>query len=253
MRFPTRLHRGRLQRRYKRFLADVELEETGELVQAHCPNPGSMSGCDRPGSLVLLSHHPESKRKLLYSWEMVRVGRRWVGINTALTNRIVEHGLRNDRIPELSGFDEIRREVPYGERSRVDFVLRDAEGDCYVEVKNVTLADRGVARFPDSVTARGAKHLRELLLLARQGTRAVMLFLVNRGDCDRVEVAEEIDPTYAQELLKAVEGGVEVLAYDARVTARSITVAKRLPFRLPSSGRRSLPPLVRSRAASRGR
>jgi len=231
MRFPTPLIPGRLLRRYKRFLADVRLDD-GEVVTAHCPNPGSMKGVLRIGGRVLLSDSDNPARKLRYTWELARLGRIWAGVNTMRTNRVVEDALRRDRIPELTGYEEIRPEAPMGERRRVDFLLSTGEDLCYVEVKNVSLAEGTTALFPDSVTARGTAHLVELTALAEQGRRAVMLYLVNRADCDRAGPARAIDPTYAEHLDIAVKAGVETLAYRARSGRRGIRIEKRLPFEL---------------------
>ena len=230
VRFQGKTSRATLVRRYKRFLADVR-DEAGEQLTVHCANSGSMLGCDAQNSEVLLSESPNRKRKLRHTWELVRVGRSWVGINTMMPNRVVEDAVRGDHIEELCGFRTIRREVPYGRNSRVDLRLEDP-GICYVEVKNVTLARGGVAQFPDAVTARGAKHLSELRAMVGCGHRAVMFFLVNRGDCTRMEPARDIDPHYADELERALEAGVEVIVYRARVGVRGIRVAERIPFRL---------------------
>jgi sugar fermentation stimulation protein A len=230
VRFQGTTYRAKLVRRYKRFLADVQ-DEAGKLVTVHCANPGSMLGCDTPDSEVLISESPNLKRKLRYTWELVRVGRSWVGINTMMSNRVVEEAVRAGRVQELRGFRILRREVPYGRNSRVDMRLEDP-GVCYVEVKNVTLARGKVAQFPDAVTARGSKHLSELRQVVRCGQRAVMFFLINRGDCTNMAPARDIDPHYADELGQAVEQGVEVLAYRARVGVRGIRVAERIPFTL---------------------
>lgn len=231
MRFPTPLLPGRLLRRYQRFLADVRLD-TGEIVTAHCANPGSMKGLLREGARVLLSVSDDPKRKLRHSWELVRVGRHWACVNTAQPNRIVAEALAKGRIPELAGYDTIRPEAPMGERRRVDFLLSGAEGRCWVEVKNVTLADGSVARFPDSVTARGTAHLEELMERKRAGDRAAMLYVVNRGDCDRCGPAADIDPVYAGTLARAVAAGVETLAYRTRVGPAGVTLSHRVPFAL---------------------
>ena len=231
MRFAAPLVPGRLLRRYKRFLADVLLDD-GSEVTAHCPNPGSMMGLLRPRARVLLSESDAPHRKLRYSWELVRVGRTWAGINTMRTNRVVEDALRRRRIPELAGWSEIRAEAPLGECRRVDFLLREDGRPCWVEVKNVTLADGNVARFPDAVTARGTAHLVELTGRVREGDRAVMLYLVNRGDCSWAGPAADIDPVYADTLREALDAGVEALAYRARAGRSGNRVEQRIPFRL---------------------
>ena len=231
VRFQGQTSRARLLRRYKRFLADVRVE-SGEIQTVHCPNSGSMLGCDDPGSEVLISESPNKKRKLSHTWELVRVGRWWVGVNTMMPNLVVEEAVARGRVEELAGYGSVRREVPYGRNSRIDLCLEDP-GRCYVEVKNVTLARGDVALFPDAVTARGAKHLVELRSVVRGGQRAVMFFLVNRGDCTSMEAAADIDPNYAAELARAVAAGVEVIACRARVGVGGIRVEGRIPFRSP--------------------
>ena len=233
MKFPDPLIRGRLARRYKRFLADVELEN-GQVVVAHCANPGSMLGLVAPGSEVWLSPSRNPDRKLKFSWELIAVDGHLVGINTALPNGIVEEAIRAGAIAELTGYDNLRREVRYGRNSRIDILL-ESEGrpPCYVEVKNVHLK-RGpeAAEFPDSVTARGAKHLVELAEAVEAGSRSVMVYLVQRGDCTRFEIAADIDPEYDRTLRMAMARGVEALCYSCKVGPETIAVDRRLPLAL---------------------
>ncbi len=231
MKFSDPLLPGRLQRRYKRFLADVELE-SGETVTVHCPNPGSMLGLAEPGAKVWLSPARNPQRKLRYSWELVDLDGLLVGINTGHPNGIVAEALAAARIPELAGYADIKREVRYGRNSRIDLLLQDGgRPACYVEVKNVHLLRRPrVAEFPDSVTARGTKHLGELAAMAEAGQRAVMLYLVQRGDCARVEIAADIDPVYDRALREARERGVEALCYACRVSPESIELDRALPL-----------------------
>jgi len=229
MELPQPLLRGRLLQRYKRFLADIRLD-SGEMVTAHCPNSGSMLGCKEPGSEVLLSRAENSKRKLRFTWELVRVGETWVGINTMRTNRVVEHALRQRQIVSLREFETLQREVPYGENSRVDFLMTTAAGDIFIEVKNVTLAEDGLALFPDAVTARGTKHLRELMRVVKSGKRGVMFFLVNRSDTTAFRPAAHIDPVYSENLAAAVAAGVEVLVYDVEINRERIDVRNSLPW-----------------------
>lgn len=229
MLLPDPLVLGTLVRRYKRFLADVRFDDGAE-VTAHVANTGSMRGCAEPGSRVALSHHPDRGRKLPWSWELVRVGEAWIGINTARTNHVVEEGVREGLVPELAGYAELRREVPYRPGTRFDLLLSGGRRRCWVEVKNVTLRDGAAARFPDAVTSRGLKHLDGLAHAVRAGDRAVCFFLVNRGDCERFGPAGEIDPAYARELVAAARAGVELLAYRADVGLGSIRVAHRLPL-----------------------
>lgn len=223
---------GRLIKRYKRFLADVALED-GSLVTAHCPNSGSMLGCNLPGSPVMLSLSPNPNRKLAYTWELVQVDGFWVGLNTMLPNWLAEEAILDGTIVELQGYQNLRREVPYGsERSRIDILLEGDQGRCFVEVKNVTLVERGLALFPDAVTERGQKHLRELMEVVRNGGRGVILFTVQRGDGAAVAPADGIDPVYGRLLREAVKKGVEALAYRALVRPEDIRLTERLAVRL---------------------
>jgi sugar fermentation stimulation protein A len=230
VRFPDPLIRGRLLRRYKRFLSDIELE-SGEIVVAHCANPGSMTGLKDTGAPVWLSPSRNPKRKLKYSWELIQVDGHMVGINTAWPNRIVEEAVTAQLVPELAGYPSLRREVPYGRNSRIDLLLEAADRPpCYLEVKNVHLRrTAGLAEFPDSVTKRGAKHLRELSEMADRGARAVMFFLVQRGDCTSFQVAADIDPDYDRALHAALDHGVEVLCYSCRVGEEAIELDRPLP------------------------
>lgn len=230
MQFSEPLVAGTLLQRYKRFLADVRLAD-GTVVTAHCANSGSMLGCKEPGSPVMLSYKPDPKRKLPYSWELVQVGSSWVGVNTSLPNRLVAEAIAQGRIPELGGYARIQPEQRYGVNSRIDLLLSDPDrGLCYVEVKNVTLAEGELALFPDSVTERGTKHLRELSQMVREGHRAVMVYLVQREDCRRFRMAEAIDPTYARAFEAARAEGVEALCYACAVRPEGIEVQTRLPI-----------------------
>lgn len=230
MRFDSELVPGKLIQRYKRFLADVEMAD-GRVVTAHCANPGSMMGVNDPGAKVWLSPSPNPKAKLPFRWEIIEVGGALVGINTSRPNRIVEEAIANGEIEELTGYGGIRREVKYGENSRIDLLLEEP-GTCYVEVKNVTLRRAGRAEFPDAVTKRGAKHLRELMEVVKSGGRAVMFYLAQRDDCDEFGVADDIDPEYGRLLREAVEAGVEALAYACAVSPRAIEIRRPLPIRL---------------------
>ncbi len=234
MLFTEPLIPARLARRYKRFLADVILAD-GQMVTVHCANPGAMLGLAVPGTPVYLSRAANPARKLPWSWELARIGDGLVGINTAQPNRLVEEALRAGAIPELAGYAGLRREVGYGTRSRVDFLLTSpGRPDCYVEVKNVHLkrdaAVPGLAEFPDSVTARGTRHLEELALRAAAGDRAVMLYLVQREDCDRCTIAGDIDPRYAAALRQALAAGLETLCYSCSVSLAGIRLDRRLTF-----------------------
>lgn len=227
VRFRAPLIPGRLLRRYKRFLVDVSLAN-GRRVTAHCPNSGSLLGCTRAGSPVYLSYHPDAHRRFVYTWEMIRVGRTWVGINTLSPNRLVLEAIGDGTLRELQGYEQIQREVRVGQRSRLDLCLLSKTGRCYVEVKNVTLRLGDLAAFPDAITERGTKHLRELTRLARRGCRAALVFVVQRGDCGAFRPAWEIDPEYCRWLGRALAAGVRVLPYRARVNARGIRLVHRL-------------------------
>ena len=224
-----------LQRRYKRFLSDIDLN--GETVVAHCANPGAMTGLNAAGSEVWLSANRNPKAKLDWRWELVRVGEHLVGINTAHPNGIVAEAIEAGLISELTGYTGLRREVKYGQNSRIDILLEDdGKPPCYVEIKNVHLkrdlpGREEAAEFPDSVTKRGAKHLVEMSDMVRAGARAVMVYLVQRGDCDHFRVAEDIDPAYATALAEARACGVEAVCYDCNVSTSEITVARQLPLR----------------------
>ncbi len=234
MRFARALVEGRLIRRYKRFLADVQLG--GGVVTAACPNTGSMLGCAEAGNRVWLSESDRATRKYRHTWELVEVGATLVGINTGLPNALVAEAIAEGAIPELAGYGSVRREVAFGtERSRVDLLLEgEGRAPCYVEVKNVTAAvAEGVALFPDAVSERGAKHLRELVRLKAAGLRPVQLYCVQRGDVGEVRPADAIDPAYGRMLREALAAGVEVLAYRARVTPGEIRLERRIPVVCP--------------------
>ncbi|HJN25282.1 MAG TPA: DNA/RNA nuclease SfsA [Rhodospirillales bacterium] len=236
MKFPDPLIPGRLIRRYKRFLTDVELKD-GEVVVAHCANSGSMLSVKEPGSEVWLSPARNPDRKLRYTWELIRVGDTLVGINTALPNKIVEEAIQQGKIPELGGYETLRREVKYGKNSRIDILLEDpARPACYVEVKNVTLRrgleDGDPVEFPDSVTTRGTKHLVELSDMVAQGHRSVMVYLVQREDAETFTIAGDIDPDYKAALQKAMEAGVEIVCYDCALDTDRIEVSKPVKLEL---------------------
>lgn len=228
MKFSAPLVSGRLVKRYKRFLADVVLDDGGEEITAHCANPGSMLGLKEPGSRVWLSRSDNPKRKLKYSWEVIEADGALVGINTAHPNKLVEEALTEGRIRELAGYETLRREVKYGKNSRIDILLQQADDSkTYVEVKNVHLMrEAGLAEFPDSVTARGAKHLGELAEMVREGHRAAMVFLVQRPDCAKLSLASDIDPTYAEAFEAARQAGVETYAIGCDVRLDGIDAVK---------------------------
>jgi len=236
LRFPIPLLAGRLTKRYKRFLADVTLDD-GASLTAHCPNTGSMLGCQEPGSRVWLSESDNPKRKYRHTWELVGLHSGvLVGINTGRANGLVREAIESGLMVELGGYDEIRAEVRYGnENSRIDFLLTGNDGSCYVEVKNVTLAvDEGIALFPDAVSTRGTKHLRELMdTVSQAGQRAVLCFCVQRSDVQEVRPADHIDPDYGRTLRQALDAGVEVIAYRAKLDPGGVVLRERIPVCCP--------------------
>ena len=204
---------GKLQKRYKRFFADIELE-TGEMITAHCPNTGPMTGVCQIGNLVYVSPSNNPKRKLAYTWEMIQIQDTWVGVNTNLPNQVIKQALTQKIFPELADlYDTVKSEVPYGQdrKSRIDFLLsQSGQPDIYLEVKNTTLAQNQLALFPDTVTTRGQKHLEELTALL-PSTRSVMLYFINRGDCSEFSPGDEFDPHYGQLLRQGISQGLMVL------------------------------------------
>lgn len=235
MRLPLRADLpGRLVRRYKRFLADVETAD-GRVLTVHCPNPGSMKGTDTPGSAVRCSTSENPRRKLRHTLEMIRVGRIWVGLHASRANQVARLALERGAIPGLEGYGEVESEVTVHGGSRLDFRLRGHPTDrrpAFVEVKSVTLAEGRRARFPDAVTTRGRRHLEALADLHRDGARAALLYVVQRADCDEVEPADDIDPEYGRALRSAVRAGVEVFAVRARVRSEQIRLEEPLPVLL---------------------
>jgi len=227
MRYEPPLIPAILIRRYQRFLADVTLE-SGEEITVHTPNTGSMLGCSDSGSRIWLRDSNNPKRKYRYSWVMTENSAgKLIGVDTTLPNALVAEAIKNGVIAELQGYADIRREVPYGkESSRIDLLLEDDDKpDCYVEIKNVTAStEKGVAKFPDAVTIRGTKHLRELMAMVKQGSRAVIFFAIQRTDAQSFRPADEIDPEYDTTLREALGAGVEVLAYHANISPQAIRI-----------------------------
>lgn len=224
MRFSPPLIPGRLLKRYKRFLADITLD-SGEVVTAHCANPGALLGGTTPGLRVWVSHNPSPSRKLSYSWQIVEIDNVYVGVNTSLPNGIAEEAILTGKIAELTGYETLKREVKYGQNSRIDLLLSSPfKPACYVEVKNVHLKRGTAAEFPDSVTTRGTKHLRELQEIAAKGARSVMLYIIQRDDCSHFQFASDIDPVYAATAAHALSHGVEALAYLCAVTPEGINL-----------------------------
>ena len=221
-----------LVKRYKRFLSDHRLE-SGEVITASCPNTGTMLGLTTPGSATWLVHAPSPTRKYDYRWELIEDEGTWVGINTGRPNTLVEEAIRAGVITELAGYADLRREVKYGTNSRIDLLLEDpGRPQAFVEVKNCHLRrEAGLAEFPDSITTRGAKHLDELAAQVALGHRAVMVFCVQRADCDHFDVAADIDPGYAVAFQRARAAGVEALAYVCHVSAETIALTHSIPIK----------------------
>ena len=234
--FPA-LIKGKLVKRYKRFLADIELAH-GEVVTAHCPNSGSMKGCACPGAEAWISQSSNPKRKLKYTWELTRIDGTFIGINTLVPNRLVKASVENDSVPELAGYSQVTSEVKTSEHTRLDLMLEGHnKRACFVEIKNCTLVENGVAMFPDAVTTRGQKHIQELVDLAAKGHRAVLFFLVQRTDAQAFTPAAGIDPEYARKLIQARPKGVEVIvrdvAFDLKTNPARIRLNKALRFFTP--------------------
>jgi len=218
---------GRLLKRYKRFLADVELP-SGEVVTAHCPNTGSLTGCTPEGARAILRDSQNPARKLRWTFQTVEVDGTWVNVDTGLPNGLVAEAIAEDKVSELSGYPDLRREVKYGTGSRIDVLLERGDERCYVEVKSTTLAADGHARFPDAKTERGRKHLEELARVVEAGDRGVIFFCVSRADVTSFSPADEIDPVYGETLRRVVAAGVEPLAYATIVGPDRFDLGERL-------------------------
>jgi len=235
MKFEPTLIETKLVKRYKRFLADVEMPD-GEVITVHCANPGSMLGLTEPGIRAWISDSQNPKRKLQYSLEMVEVGGVMVGINTSHPNRLAKEAIEAGRIPELTGYDTLRTEVKYGKNSRIDILLQsDGKPDTYVEIKNVHFVRTpGIHEFPDSVTARGAKHLDEMANEVARGNRAVMLYVIQRSDGDQFKFAEDLDPNYCAAFKRAHTAGVEAFAIRCNVSSQSIDAVDLIAIENPT-------------------
>jgi len=229
--FKNTLLRAKLIRRYKRFLADVILDNGTEMT-VYCPNTGSMRSCSAPGSEVCISHSDNSDRKYPYTLEMIRVGGSWVGVNTGLTNLIVAEAIKHGAIEELKDFDSLQREVTVTPGTRLDILLTGKSGRVFIEVKNCSMVEEGTAMFPDAVTKRGTKHLEELAGCVKRGDEAVIFYLVQRTDASVFRPAVHIDRQYAETLVKVHQVGVKILVYQAAVTPESISISGKLPFKL---------------------
>jgi sugar fermentation stimulation protein A len=228
---PVKFISGRLIKRYKRFFADVKLD-SGEVVTAHCPNTGSMMGLLTEGNIVYLSKTDNEKRKLKYTLEIIRDNSASVGVNTHRANRIVEKAIIEKKITTFGKKYDFRREVKYGANSRIDFLITNKKGEeIFVEVKNVTLSKRkDIAEFPDAITERGSKHLLELIDVVKKNKRAIMLFLVQRNDCKKFRIAEEIDSIYKKNIMNAMKAGVEILCYSCSFVRNNIELDKKIKF-----------------------
>ena len=228
MKFDTKLIPGKLVKRYKRFLADVQLED-GSIVVAHCTNSGSMISCIEEGARVYLSPAKDPKRKTRFTWEMIEINNSWVGIHTTIPNQLVFEAVRDQEIPQLRGYTFVKREVKF-EDSRFDVYAENKKEKCFIEVKNVSMKVGEAALFPDSVTTRGRKHLETLIRVKEQGMRAVMVYVIQRMDVNAFGPARHIDPEYAKTLDKAKNAGVEIIALQAEVNPESIRLIKELNF-----------------------
>ena len=227
MKFTKKLIKGKFYKRYKRFFVDVRLNK--ETVTAHCPNTGSMKGLLDKGNEVYILKNNNPKRKLKYSLEIIKAKKNLVGVNTNMANKIVNHGLANNLIKELTNIDEIKPEVFFNKETRFDFLLKKNNQKIFVEVKNVTLfRDKKTAEFPDAITTRGSKHLRELSLISKSGLRAVMLYLIQRNDCNFFKIAQDIDTEYAEEFNNALNAGVEVICMDTILSNKAIDIGKNI-------------------------
>lgn len=228
--FPTTLVHGHLIKRYKRFLADVTLD-SGETVTAHCTNSGSMKTCIEEGAEVFLSPVLDPKRKTKFTWEMIKINGNWIGINTSMPNMLAFEYVKNNVIPSLEGYTQIKREVTFGD-SRFDIFAENENEKCFIEVKNVTLKDEAFARFPDAKTTRGQKHLQTLINVKESGMRAVMLYVVQRTDVSIFGPAWDIDPQYSTLLVNAYKAGVEIIPFQVRVSPSGFEPIGVLPFEL---------------------
>ena len=228
--FQNKLLHGTLIKRYKRFLAEIRLDDGTEVV-AHCTNSGSMKSCLENGAEVYLTPVTDLKRRTKFTWEMIKINGNWVGINTGNPNKLALEAISAGQIPELSGYTNVKREVVFGD-SRFDIFAENETGKCFVEVKNVSLKEGNYALFPDAVTTRGQKHLKTLMEVKANGIRAVMLYIVQRTDVEVFAPAMEIDPEYAKVLKQAVNAGVEVIVLQVEVTPEGIYLKKKLPVEI---------------------
>ncbi len=229
MKFSNKLIKAKFVKRYKRFFSDHILED-GKLVTAHCPNTGAMTGVAKEGITSWLSPSNNPKRKLKWTWELTQENNTIVGVNTHSPNKIIQEAINNNEIKELLNYKTLKREVRYGTNSKIDIFLQDEKkADCYVEIKNVHLSrKKGIAEFPDGITSRGTKQLKELANVAQSGCRAVMLYLIQRNDCNFFKIAVDIDEVYAKEFINALNVGVEVICIDTILNTNGISIGKNI-------------------------
>ena len=229
MNFENQLISGHLVKRYKRFFADVKVKN--KIVIAHCPNSGSMMGLLNKNNKVWITEALNKKRKLKYTLQIIEENGSKVGVNTHFTNKIVNHALQNNLIKNFNKNINIKTEQVFGENTRFDFFLNDGVSKFFLEVKNVTLKRKPkVAEFPDSITSRGTKHLNELINAAKKGFKSYLLFVIQRNDCDKFEIAKDIDPEYSRTLIKAVKNNVKILCYDCKFSSKGIILNNKIKF-----------------------
>ena len=230
MNFENKLISGIFIKRYKRFFVDVQIKN--KLITAHCPNTGSMQGLLKEGNKIWLSKSNNPNRKLKYTLQIIEDGNSKVGVNTHLTNKIVLDALENNLIREFSKNIEIKPEVKFGENTRFDFLIADKNYKAFIEVKNVTLARKPkIAEFPDSITSRGAKHIRELIKASKKGYKIYIAFIIQREDCDQLAIASDIDPEYSRLLSKAIKEKLNILCYDCKFSSKGIKLNKKIKFK----------------------
>lgn len=228
--FNKPLVHGRLIKRYKRFLADIKLDD-GNIITAHCTNSGSMKTCLEDNAEVYLTPVNDPKRKTKFTWEMIKINANWIGVNTGNPNKLAFDAVKNEQIEKLKGYTEVKREVKFDD-SRFDVMAKNNTETCFIEVKNVTYKEGNYAIFPDAVTSRGKKHLETLIKVKEQGMRAVMLYVIQRMDVNIFAPAKNVDPEYAKTLKKAYDKGVEIIPILAKVSPEKIELVKELPFEL---------------------
>ena len=228
--FDTELVHGKLIKRYKRFLADISLDN-GDIITAHCTNSGSMKSCIEVGASVYLTPNDDPSRRTKFTWEMIHINGDWVGVNTLMPNKLAFEGITNNSIDKLAGYNFAKREVKFSD-SRFDIYAENDTEKCFIEVKNVTMKSENYALFPDAVTSRGLKHLKTLVEVKRSGIRDVMLYIIQRTAVDTFGIAKSIDPKYNSGLLRAISEGVEVIAMQAKVSPQEIILQKELPINI---------------------